>query len=68
MPFDISRVRVEVIEGKQLLACDNGKSSDPYVKIYYPPSAAHSEAKSQPISKTLNPTWNFTHEVGGKID
>jgi len=44
-----------VISGRGLKACDNGKSSDPYVRVKF---FDHTQHKTKKVKKTLDPDWN----------
>lgn len=60
---------VEILEAKDVIACDKGKSSDPYcqVQLLDPKTNKSSESnKTKTKKKTLNPVWNETLEFGKK--
>jgi len=53
----MDEVAIYVLEGKNLIACDKGGTSDPYVKL----AIGHNvKAQTKRIDKTLNPKWNET--------
>lgn len=51
---DGGMVSVHLIEGRNLIACDRGGTSDPYCKI----STDTSKYKSAVVTKSLNPSWD----------
>jgi len=60
---------VEVVEAKDVIACDKGKSSDPYCQIQLldRKTLKSSESnKTKTKKKTLNPVWNESLEFGKK--
>jgi len=52
--MDIRTLTINIIEGKELIAADNGKSSDPYVKLKFDSQSYKTEVKKE----TLAPVWN----------
>ncbi|KAG9314629.1 C2 domain-containing protein [Chiua virens] len=59
-------LRVDLIEGRNLIAADRGGKSDPYVVFTL---NGHKAFKSQTKKKTLNPDWseNFTVSVPSRV-
>ncbi|GMH60673.1 hypothetical protein TrST_g7550 [Triparma strigata] len=68
---DLRTLTVVVIEAKDVIACDKGKSSDPYCKLDLvdgkTAKAISGEGfKTKTKKKTLAPVWNETFEFGKK--
>ena len=62
------RMKVEIIEARDLLASDSNGFSDPYVVIQestglYIIDKNKYPLKTPVVKKTLNPVWNFSTEV-----
>jgi classical protein kinase C len=52
-------VKLKVIEGRELMACDFNGFSDPYVKMYLEPDSDKStKKKTAVVNKSLNPMYN----------
>ena len=68
---DLRTLTVTVLEAKDVIACDKGKSSDPYCKLDLvdakSANAISGEGfKTKTKKKTLSPVWNETFEFGKK--
>jgi len=53
-----SSLKVRIIQGKELLACDSNGLSDPYCLLTFGVSATAKKKKTQTKKKTLTPFWD----------
>jgi Ca2+-dependent lipid-binding protein len=58
---DQGMLRVELVEGRDILAADRGGKSDPFAVFSL---NGQKVFKSQTKKKTLNPEWNETFVIG----
>jgi Ca2+-dependent lipid-binding protein len=61
-------LEVRVLEARNVIACDRGGTSDPYVVLTLVDLAGREvkgeKQKTEKITKTLNPKWNATLVLG----
>lgn len=61
-------LEVRVLEARNVIACDRGGTSDPYVVLTLVDIAGREikgeKQKTEKINKTLNPRWNATLVLG----
>eukprot|EP00123_Amoebidium_parasiticum_P014108 comp22334_c0_seq1/m.33215 comp22334_c0_seq1/g.33215 ORF comp22334_c0_seq1/g.33215 comp22334_c0_seq1/m.33215 type:complete len:540 (-) comp22334_c0_seq1:166-1785(-) len=60
MTSQSGKLKLTVVEGRDLKAMDGGKSSDPFVKIYVDGKEV---IKTPVVKKDLNPVWNHTVDI-----
>jgi Ca2+-dependent lipid-binding protein len=59
--LDQGTLRVELVDGRDIVAADRGGKSDPYAVFSLNGNKVY---KSQTKKKTLSPEWNETFVVG----
>lgn len=61
-------LEVRLLEARNVIACDRGGTSDPYVVAALVDIAGREvkgeKQKTEKINKTLNPKWNATLQFG----